>query len=262
MKTKREFLLSNLNDLIDYYSDEKIFKIRLTNYSTKITVNDESIFLSDSKPDKEVFMLYNKMKSEILGEMRNEEKNYKYFCFSGLRNFSGDCSSVDINSAYLTVLKNEKIISEKTYNDIFKRTQGKKKENRLKAVGMFAKNPTEIVYYNGKPFSIINKRDIYSWVFFLAVSETYKAMEAVKKELKREFLFYWVDGIFLRKNENKAIQILKDLNFESKIENIEKLENNDGIITYFKDQKEKMLFLPKNQKEEKYNLLKFIEKKI
>lgn len=262
MKNKREFLLKDLNDLIDYFSDENTFKIRITNYSTKLEVNNDSFFFSDSKPDKEVFRLFNKMKSEIKGEIRLEERNYKYYNFSGLKSFTGDCDSVDINSAYLSVLRNESIISQETYNYIFQRTQGSKKENRLKAVGMFAKNPIEITYYKGKPLTIISKKEVYSWVFFLAVSETFKAMEAVKKELRKEFLFYWVDGIFLKNNSDKAVSILEKMNLSSKIEKIENLQNNDGLITYLKDNKEKMLFLPKNQKDEKYTLIKFIERKL
>lgn len=259
---KREFLLSNLTEIIEYFQDEKEFKIRLTNYSTKLELPTEKIFFSDSKPDKSVFSLYNKMKSEIQGEIRTEPKNYQYFNFSGLKKFSGDCFCVDINSAYLTVLKNENIISQSTYDYIFSRTQGDKKENRLKAVGMFAKNPIEIIYHNGIPFSIQSKKDPYSWVFFTAVHQTFLAMEAVKKEMKKEFLFYWVDGIFLKGNPEKAVQILNKLGFQSKIEEITEFINTEGIITYKKDSEEKMLFLPKSQKEEKTEYLKLIEKKI
>jgi hypothetical protein len=52
---KREFGLSSLKDIIEYYSEEPFLKIRVTNYSTKIETYEETIFFSDDKPNKKVF---------------------------------------------------------------------------------------------------------------------------------------------------------------------------------------------------------------
>lgn len=255
-KRKREFNLCPLNEIVEYFKDEPFLKIRITNYSTKVETETETYFFSEDKPDKNVFSFFNKMKTDIAGEYRNFKRYYKYFDFSGIKRAKKDFYAVDINSAYLTVLKNEGLISENTYKHIFRATNGKNKDSRLKAVGMFAKNPIEIFYHRGKVFSIVSKKDPFEWVFFLAVQKTFEAMEAVKKEIGKDFLFYWVDGIFTNGDPEKIIGILKKYGFNSKIERIENFHYEKGFCSYLKDGKEKCLFLPKNQREEKSEFLK------
>jgi hypothetical protein len=193
------------------------------------------------------------MKKDVGGEIRSIPDRIKYFSFAGLK--PGEeierCYSVDINSAYLQVLKNEGIITENTFKLINDKTKvsAEAKIDRLKSVGMFARNPLEIIYKNKKVFLCEPDENPYSWVFFEACKKTTDAMEKIKKEMKKEFILYWVDGIFLRGNQDRAVNILGELNFPAKIEIIDNLRVIDGAVIYLKDGKEKMLFLPSSQKE-------------
>lgn len=248
-------LFENLSDLLpEFCQTYRDFTVTITNYSSKIETKDRKFLFTDGTGGAAPFIYHNQIKSQIGGEIRQYDRNFKYYDFSGIKpdQTFQDVFCVDINSAYLTVLRNEQIIDEKLYRDILKKTKDpRKKMDRLKAIGMFARNQIVINFKNGEKQDIDPpKRNPYAWVFFTACKKTSEAMEVVKKEMRKDFLFYWVDGIFLKGNPDRAVEILKNLNFESKIELVSEIECFDNSIVFVKDEKEKLLFLPKNQKEE------------
>lgn len=253
-KAKRTLMLKPITEIIDHYKEfEDWFKIRLGNYSIQVETLDEKIFFTDVEMGPGAFAFFNIIKSDVGGEIRQMPERVQYFDFGGIKANQGiidQCYCVDINSAYLTALLNEQVITQDTYQTINEKTRKneKTKTDRLKAVGMFARNTIEIIYEKGEVSDLSTKENPFAWVFFQACKTTNDAMQAVKKWAKKDYLLYWVDGIFILNNPEEAVRILSSLGFESKIEIITNLEVVDGAVTYLKDGKQKILFLPRNTK--------------
>ena len=254
--TQHYFRKSNLAEIIDFGQNEfdGNFTLRVTNYTASIKAGNEKFFFANEPMDKTAFRYYQKINKELGGEIRETPGTIKYFDFSGMdRNQEiTHLWCVDINSAYLSVLKNEKVITPETFGWIntTSRKNAKTKISRLKAVGMFAKNPLEVIYTNKEITKFSHERNPFQWVFFTACQKTGEAMELCKKELGDDYLFYWVDGIFTRKNPEKIVKILKTLGFQSKIEYVTKLKKTDKNIVFEKEGKQKILFLPQTYSEE------------
>lgn len=263
-KPTRILLNKDIQEVIEHYSSiYPEFTVSVGNYSTKIETPEEKILFSDTEMRIQAFSFYQKIKKDVGGEIRNVNERIKFFSFGKLKEGQKieSCYSVDINSAYLTALRNENVITENTFQEINEATRKSKiaKTDRLKAVGMFAKNNMIVSYKDGNPVSVTVPENPYSWVFFLACQKTTEAMQEIIKEMKREFILYWVDGIFLRENPERAVEILKKLNFESKIEKVENLRVVNSSVLYTKEGEEKILFLPKNQKSDKKEIWQKIE---
>lgn len=245
---------SYITDFLKEESETGKFKMKITNYTISAEVEGEKYFFADDPMNKTAFIFYNMMKKDVAGEIRPEAKNIKYFDFSGIK--TGDkikeCYCVDINSAYLSVLKNEKIIKAQTFNAINKRTRknDKVKMDRLKSVGMFASNPSIINFDNWEAAEITNEKNPFAWVFYTACQKTNEIMNSLIDE---NFLFYWVDGIFTTKNPKKIADKIRKMGYACKIEKINNLEVYEKNIIYEKNGKEKILFLPIKEKKIKFN---------
>lgn len=249
-----------LQAIIDFAKKEHDgnFTLKISNYTASVKAGEHAYFFSEDVIDTKAFRYFQKMNKEVGGEIREIPTNVKYHDFSGLVNSEETIEEIlciDISSAYLSVLKNEKIISENTFNWINNTSTKNKKAKtaRLKSVGMFAKNPMKLIFEKGEIIEFDQTRNPFAWVFFLACLKTGEAMELCKKELGNDFLFYWVDGIFFRNNKEKIpkiLEILKTLGFKSKQENVRNLRKSEKTLLFNKDGKEKILFLPKTNFEE------------
>lgn len=266
MKTHTRFYKKkNIQEILSFAKNEfeGNFLMKVTNYTCSIKNGKDRIFFGGEPTDTRAFRYFNKMNKEIGGELRDTPEKIKYHDFTGISQNEKieDLYCVDINSAYLSVLKNEKVISEETYQYINSTSRKNKKSKlaRLKSVGMFAKHPLEITYKNSEIEKYTNERSPFAWVFFLACQKTGEAMEIVKKEIAEDYLFFWVDGIFTRKNPEKIVEILKTLGFNSKIEIITNLKKSEKNIVYYKEGKQKLLFLPNNYSGEKREIEMNIE---
>jgi hypothetical protein len=249
--------------ITDFLKDESVtgkFSMKITNYTISAEVEGEKYFFADEPMNKTAFVFYNMMKKDVAGEIQPEAQNVKYFDFSGVQ--AGDkiksCYCVDINSAYLSVLKNEGIISKATFNKINERTRKneKVKMDRLKSVGMFASNPSIIEFKNWEAANITTNKNPFSWVFYRACQKTNEIMTEC---IKDNFLFYWVDGIFVRDNPQEIKEKIEKLGYACKVEKIDNLEVFEKNIVYYKNGKEKILFLPVKEKKIKFNLNNAIE---
>jgi len=260
-----------LQEIIDFARKEHDgnFKLKISNYTASVKAGDHAYFFSEDVIDTKAFRYFQKMNKEVAGEIREIPTNVKYHDFTGLvksEETIEDIICIDISSAYLTVLRNENIISENTFDWIntTSRKNKKAKTARLKSVGMFARNPMELIFENGEIKNFEQNRNPFAWVFFLACQKTGEAMEICKKELGEDFLFYWVDGIFFRNNKEKIpiiLEILKTLGFNSKQEIVSNLRKSEKTLLFNKEGKEKILFLPKTNFEEmkeiKFTIPKF-----
>lgn len=249
-----------LQQIIDYANKEHDgnFTLKISNYTASVKAGKHNYLFSEDIIDTKAFRYYQKMNKEVAGEIREIPTNVKYHDFTGLvksEEIIEDIICIDISSAYLSVLRNENIISENTFDWINSTSTKNKKAKtaRLKSVGMFAKNPMKLIFEKGEIKEFDQTRNPFAWVFFLACQKTGEAMEKCKKELGDDFLFYWVDGIFFRNNTEKIpkiLEILKTLGFNSKQENVRNLRKSEKTLLFEKDGKEKILFLPKTNFEE------------
>lgn len=245
----------NLDEILNFGREQHNgnFTLKLTNYTATMETDTKKYIFASEQIDKKTFQFFNLINKDLGGELREAPAKLKYYDFTGIKeNYIENCFCVDINSAYLQVLKNEKIITEKTFSYIdseSRKTKGAKMA-RLKSVGLFAKNPVSMIYENNEIKELKQERNPFSWVFFLACQKTGEAMEIIKNEFPQDYLFYWVDGIYIKKNPEKIRKRLLQLGFPSKIENIKNLEKSEKNICYKKDKEEKILFLPKTYGEE------------
>lgn len=147
----------------------------------------------------------------------NEDDNRYYHSKPMIPPDIGSCYLIDIDSAYLSVLKNFDIITDKTYNYINFKCP---KKERLVAVGMLAQRK---FVYQIEFGNVISEPEIIEaptrYLFNLCIQEVDNAMQKIAKELSDSYLFYWVDGIYLKTKEAglRAMEILKECGFKSKI---------------------------------------------
>jgi hypothetical protein len=246
-------MLKPVTDIVAHFQlFESNFDVRLTNYSITLETNFEKYFFADEPISVQAFAMHATINKDVGGEIRPVPARIKYFDFSGLKNTEQieKCYCVDINSAYLKALQLEGIITPETFKSIDEKSRASKhaKINRLKAVGLFARQPTTISYRAGEVEEITTKENPFSWVFFQACKTTGESMEAIKKAEKNNFLFYWVDGIFLKENPENAVNYLNSLGFECKIEEINNLKTIENAVIYEKEGKSKFLFMPQSEK--------------
>lgn len=147
----------------------------------------------------------------------NEDDNRYYHSKPIIPPNIGDCYLVDINSAYLSVLKNFGLITDKTFNYINFKCP---KKERLVAVGMLAQRKFVYQIESGNVTcepEIIEATTRY--LFNLCIQEVDDAMQKIAKELSDSYLFYWVDGIYLKTKDAgaRAMEILSESGFKSKI---------------------------------------------
>lgn len=244
--------------MVDFLTQETggNFDLKLTGYTATAISGEHKWFFSDVLMKKDAFYFHNKIKKDIGGEIRDySKKDIQYYDFSGLYDnpFKWQpvgLKCVDINSAYLSALLREKIITEKTFKFIDTRSRRSKeaKMSRLKAVGMFAADPVIFIYRSGQPERIDPQGPgAFAWVFYHAC----KVIQDVMQEIKKDdllFLFYWVDGYFTGADPEFIQKKINSLGFDSKIEKITDFQVYEKNIHYLKDGEPKILFLPGEEK--------------
>ena len=164
--------------------------------------------------------------------------------------YKGDCIQIDINSAYLTAVKNRDLLSEKTYKKFYleesdaKKIEKKKndksfmghngeiykysKKCRLITVGALAQDK-KIFYYKGGILTHSERQynEQQSNVFFTAAADIGKIMCKILNSCNG--FFYWVDAVFIRPDFlEKAKKILEENNYQYHIKkmNIEQKGGN------------------------------------
>jgi hypothetical protein len=133
--------------------------------------------------------------------------------------------NIDISSAYANCLLNSKLISKETYNFI----QKIPKTERLPAMGMLARNQLIINFEKGEATTNERFTADTAQIFFYVISEINKLMQEVMTMAGEHFLFYWVDGIFLK--DDIPVELLDRIenvflrkNYAVKYESVKDLE--------------------------------------
>jgi hypothetical protein len=240
------------------------FDLQLTNYSTSIILNNKRFIFTNSVMSKKAFISFSKIKSDINKNnfvfpdklktkifyySANEKlKNKKFGAYSGVVN-------IDINSAYLTVLKNNGIIKKETFEYIQKTS----KSDRLKSVGMLATQKICYEFKNGKETNVFLKsNENLRNIFFLCCYEIDQILQKIETILGKSFLFFWFDGIYFQGNNDKIKKIqelIKNEGFDSKIEFFEWLDynvNDENInLCLKKGNKNKKFIIPLKKERKK-----------
>jgi hypothetical protein len=176
------------------------FEMFSSNYTVEFAAEGLSKKYVHSMQSNRAFACFAKLKSDLKNKPVPEidMREIRYFIHDFKSNESiGDVINIDLKSAYATVLFRDGYISEHTYNYICKGT----KQERLTSVGMLASKKQHFKFSGGKiicdPVEIVSP---ISNFFFYCVKRTGEIMEELKSIAGNDYLFTWVDGIYMRPN--------------------------------------------------------------
>jgi len=202
----------NPNDLImQLKAEKKNFEVRRTTKSTLIVFDNFKYMFADSHFKSEHLNLFQKIKAEVHGNIESKKltvpayQQSKYFDTGqfkpiGLGEFLKfeNVLEFDVNKAYYQALKKFGYISQQ----FFDKCVGLPKNIRLALVGTLATQKTIFFYKEGELDSYeIKKDEILRRVFFQLVEFIDKVLDYFSKLAGDNFLFYWVDGIYLKNYE-------------------------------------------------------------
>ena len=199
----------NPDNLIKQLKDcKKDFKVSSTSNSTTLEFDYSKYLYSDSHFSKKYLHYFQKIKKEVLKNIEQKKiivpkyEKSKYFHFKEFTNIEmgevlefKNCYELDINKAYYVALYNLGYISKDFYNICVELP----KKIRLALVGTLATTKSILFYENGviKDHEII-KNDKLKNVFFHCVKIVDECLYNFSYLAKEHFIFYWVDGIYLK----------------------------------------------------------------
>lgn len=222
---------------------KKNFSIEKNSYTIKAIVGDNSFLFTDERVSRKIFIA-NKM---ILRDCKDVYIDFlpviNFFDFTDLKkNKSKNIFGVDISAAYPTTLYVNNLIKKETFNYLMRLP----KKDRLKAIGMCAKRKTILIYENGQIKKVFEERSESENIYFFCQYEIGNLMIQLKNIFKKDFLFFWFDGIYFKTKEAQefAYNFLNKKGFKVKKEDIKNLKIFNNRIEYFKEKKKKVLFLP------------------
>lgn len=243
-------------------NQKKDFEIHQTSHSTTILFKGNSYLFVNKIASNMTFSAFNMIKKDIVKsgiEIDHIPRfDIRYYSINEFlrsqQQIPDQCYLIDINSAYLTCLLNAGMVTKET----FERVSHYGKEVRLKSVGMLATNKNILKYKEGKLVSHDLQSDSHLRnYFFYCCYQTGQVMNSIADELGNDFLFYWVDGIFIRSKSkvefvksklsefgfNSKVKTLKDVNFKNIGENMhfiytDELKNKRKkyVIPYFNEE--------------------------
>ena len=112
----------------------------------------------------------------------------------------GEFIEIDLTQAYWNVAFLNNIISEQTY--IYANNPKISKKARLIALGTLAKVTNTIEYdgqrYVGRPVEVEAPT---AKLFYLCCKDVADFMQHLGREAQKDFIFYWVDAIFMKKGD-------------------------------------------------------------
>lgn len=245
---------SNVPKLLDrLIKEKKTFELDFSNYSYIFRFADKVLYFSDTQaPSKHFFMLLSKLKKEINDKdiYFEEVVNLDYYKHNIVNYFDmyiDNCVCVDINKAYATTLKNMGLIC----NDTLQQINKLKKADRLKIVGALGASRVKLNFEQGeiKTKELKENKNLKNLFFNIAkyVGDVMTEAAALEPD---NFLFFWVDGIFLKSYSPLITEFLLFKGYDSKIENITNFQTTRKksclYIDFLKDDKEKHFNIPLN----------------
>jgi hypothetical protein len=227
------------------------FQVKHSNYNTQIIGQESVIKFIQTEHSIKVFIAYNK----IVADLKKSDKTVEILQGDwSTENFDSKnglkpCSyktvlNLDITSAYPYCLFINKLICLDTFNYLM----ALPKNERLPAIGMIAKKSVWIDYQKGKATTWDVKTGEYANIFFFVIQQITDLMAWAADIAGEDFLFYWVDGIFLKPTiSKKKLQeitgIFAEQGYYYKYENVKNFsvvrENDKLFINMIKNGDEK-----------------------
>ena len=227
------------------------FQVKHSNYNTQIIGQESVIKFIQTEHSIKVFIAYNK----IVADLKKSDKTVEILQGDwSTENFDSKnglkpCSyktvlNLDITSAYPYCLFINKLIGLDTFNYLM----ALPKNERLPAIGMIAKKSVWIDYQKGKATAWDVKTGEYANIFFFVIQQITDLMAWAADIAGDDFLFYWVDGIFLKPTiSKKKLQqitgIFAEQGYYYKYENVKNFsvvrENDKLYINMIKNGDEK-----------------------
>jgi hypothetical protein len=248
----------NINTLLEEFKEnEKDFTLKRTGYTVTLDSKRVKYLITTSLGGNELFKAANKIKKDVKNsnfiiDIAPKNTIFYYSVYKSLQagtTIYDKVYNIDITSAYATVLLNNNVITQETYN--YLRTISK--ANRLKAVGMLATQTAVYEFINGKAINfkiktIPDQRNI----FLFCCYEIGRIMEEISLAIGKDFIFYWVDGIYFKDEKNTEIieNILNNYNYKHTFEQLNNFEiinkTNYIDINFDRKEKRKQFCVPKN----------------
>lgn len=228
------------------------FKLTMTNKTAKIESEKEVFFFSDKSFSHKVFPMFQKMKRDIkssgITAPNVSPSDIDYYKFSDNLPYQIERAyGYDINKAYAACLFNEGYINLCTMHKLVNMN----KKDRLAATGMIATSKQVMFFEKGEIVEVETQEDKELRTVFFHVSKIVgQCLNDVFNEMESEVLFYWVDGIVLRKPI--VSDVFERYGFRIKSENISRwrIIEDEGrkILTFNKDGETKTFKLSYNGK--------------
>lgn len=182
------------------------FQVKHSNYNTQIIGAESTLKFIQTEHSIRVFVAYNKIVKDLKQSDRTVEilqgdwSTENFDSKNGLK----PCKfktvlNLDITSAYPYCLWINKLIGQDTFNYLMQLP----KNERLPAIGMIAKKSVWIEYKKGKATDWDLKQGEYGNIFFFIIQQITDLMAWAADIAGDDFLFYWVDGIFLKPSISK-----------------------------------------------------------
>jgi hypothetical protein len=173
------------------------------------------------------FAAYAKVKSNVMNfplpEIKKHELEYFHHDFN-TNYFAPHAINIDLKSAYPTVLYNDGLISEDTYQYL----KSIPKLDRLAAIGMLASKKHIFNYNeNGKLIHYEKQTSELENFFYHCVKRVGDIMNDLKKYAGPDYLFTWVDGIYLKPNDEYLYDITPHLETNGFPYTVELIHNFD-----------------------------------
>lgn len=203
----------------------------------------------DSTTKKSNWILASQLKSQI---RRNSEKvpdidsqgiRYCVYNYPLLvpETILEDVYEIDINSAYVTATYNLGLIDQQLYNKVCKVD----KITRLKCLGSIATRNVIQLYQGGNPVNIYIKQDVTLRNTWFYIVKTIDNILLEFAEMYDNFLFYYVDGIYIwgRQNAIEIVERLSELGYQSKVKEALTIEvGSDGDLLVTEENGDERVF--------------------
>jgi len=242
--------------IIRYYKEKQLnFVVKHSNYNTQIIGTEATLKFIQTEHPIRVFVAYNKIVKDLKESpktveiLQGEWSTENFDSRNGLKPaFYKKILNLDISSAYPYCLWINKLITQDTFNYLM----AMPKTERLPAIGMIAKKSVWITYTDGKADSWELKEGFYANIFFYVIQQITDIMAWAAEIAGDSFLFYWVDGIFLKpsipkKKLDEITRIFSEQGYYFKYEKVE----NCNIV---RDGDKLLINMIKNGQEKPYQM--------
>jgi hypothetical protein len=186
-------------EVIKHFAPDGCYKETKTNFTTRIETESDVIVFSDRFIGPGLLKLIVLTRAEVQANFAKDEiipcqVSPQYSALGEVEKKS-NAVEVDISKAYLTAAFKIGAISQRTFD----RLSDCAKETRLMVIGSLATKKMVCQYEGGKRIGREwiqdqNLTQVWRWI----VAEVDKTMREVAAELKKGFLYYWCDAVFVK----------------------------------------------------------------